>query len=144
MPLLKSPLHKILSAGIVVVHFDGERYRLLAVRAFNNWDFPKAPVGDGEDPLQVAKRVTHETTELDELEFTWGDVFRETLAFEDGEVSRYYLAQSSTAEVTLRIPPGDGAQEDFEHRWVTVEEAQDILPPRLALILEWVLQRLLG
>ena len=54
MPPLKAPLHKILSAGIVVVHFDGERYRLLAVRrAFNNWSFPRAPVADGEDPLQV-------------------------------------------------------------------------------------------
>jgi ADP-ribose pyrophosphatase YjhB (NUDIX family) len=144
MPLLKSPLHKTLSAGIVVVHSDGERYRLLAVRAFNSWDFPRAPVSDGEDPLQAAMRVTSETTGLDELEFAWGDAFRETLAFEDGDVSRYYLAQSSTAEVTLRVPPGDGGQEDFEYRWATVEEAQDILPPRLALILEWVLQRLLG
>jgi ADP-ribose pyrophosphatase YjhB (NUDIX family) len=144
MPALKTPVHKILSAGIVVVHFDGERYRLLAMRLFNNWDFPKAPVANGEDPLQVATRVTRETTGLDELEFTWGDAFRETLAFEDGDVSRYYLAQSGTAEVTLRVPPGDGGQEDFEYRWVTVEDAQDILPPRLALILDWVVQKLLG
>ena len=144
MSPLKAPLPKILSAGIVVVHLDAERYRLLAVRAFNNWDFPKAPVADGEDPLQVATRVTRETTDLDELEFTWGDVFRETLAFEDGDVSRYYLAQSSTAEVTLRVPPGEGGQEDFEYRWVTVEAAEDILPPRLALILEWAVQQLLG
>lgn len=128
----------------MVVHFDGERYRLLAVRAFDNWDFPRTPVADGEDQLQAAMRATREGTGLDELELTWGEVFRETLAFEDGDVRRYYLAQSATADVTLRVPPGDGAQEDYEYRWLVAEEAEDILPPRLALILEWALQRLAG
>ena len=40
--------------------------------------------------------------------------------------------------MTLRVPPGDGGEEDFEFRWVTFEEAEDILPPRLAIILDWV------
>lgn len=142
MPSLDSVPQKILTAGIVVAHFDGHRYRLLAVRTFSVWDFPKAPVADGEDPLQSAARAIQESTELSELEFSWGDAFRETLAFEDGSVTRYYLAESKTAEVTLRTPHGDGAEEDFEYRWVTAEEAEDLLPPRLALVLEWALNRL--
>jgi len=131
------PSRKILSCGIVPVHFDGLRYRLLALRSFNGWDFPKALLVDGQDPLQVALAAAREETGLTELELSWGDdAFRETIPFDDGNVSRYYLAQSKTAEVTLRAPP-DASKKDVEFRWVTPEEAEDILPPRLALILDW-------
>ena len=133
---------KTLSSGMVIVHFDGQRYRLLAMRTFSSWDFPNTLVPDGEDPLQVATRAAQESTDLGDLEFPWGDAFRETLAFEDGSVTRYYIAESKSADVMLRIPPGDGGEEDFEYRWVTAEEAEEILPPRLGLILEWALQRL--
>jgi 8-oxo-dGTP pyrophosphatase MutT (NUDIX family) len=143
MALPRPPPKKILSCGIVAVHFDGERYRLLAIRSFGSWDFPKALVTGGQNPLQVAMDEAREATGLSDLELNWGeDAFRETIAFEDGSVGRYYLAQSKTAEVTLRVPPGDGAQEDFEYRWVTLEEAEEILPPRLALVLDWVVQQL--
>jgi len=131
------PSRKILSCGIVPVHFDGLRYRLLALRSFNGWDFPKALLVDGQDPLQVALAAAREEIGLTELELSWGDdAFRETIPFDDGNVSRYYLAQSKTAEVTLRAPP-DASKKDVEFRWVTPEEAEDILPPRLALILDW-------
>ena len=143
MPLSRLPPTKILSCGIVAVHFDGERYRLLAIRSFSSWDFPKAPVTGGQDPLEVAVDEAREATGLSDLELSWGeDAFRETIAFDDGSVSRYYLAQSKTAEVTLRLPPGSGGVEDFEYRWVTLEEAEEILPPRLALVLDWVGQQL--
>ncbi|HTS55035.1 MAG TPA: NUDIX domain-containing protein [Burkholderiales bacterium] len=143
MPSSRLPPNKILSCGVVVVHFDGERYRLLAMRSFASWDFPKALVTSGEDPLQIALEEVREATGFSDLELNWGeDAFRETLPFEDGSVSRYYLAQSKTAEVTLRVPPGSDSVEDFEYRWVTLEEAEDILPPRLALVLDWVGQQL--
>jgi len=143
MALSISPLKKILTSGLCVVLFDGERYRLLAVRSFDSWDFPRAPVSEGEDPLEVALDETRAATGLDDLELNWGsEAFRDTLASEDGSVSRYYLVQSKTSDVALRVPPGDGGEEDFEFRWVTFEEAEDILPPRLAIILEWVAAQL--
>ena len=135
---------KVPSAGLVVVHFDGERYRLLALRAFNTWDFVRAGVAEGDDPLQAAVNETRELTGLSDLELTWDDAHRDTLASDDGSVTRYYLAESKIAEVTLRVPPGEGGVEDFEYRWVTAEEAEDILPPRLAIILGWALRRLAG
>jgi len=137
------PPKKILSSGLCVVHLDAERYRLLAVRNFGSWDFPKALVPEGQDPLQVALEATRAATGREDLELSWGDdAFRETIAAEDGSVSRYYLAQSKTTDVALRILPGDGGREDFEYRWVTFEEAEDILPPRLALILDWAVGQL--
>ena len=135
-------LNKILSAGLVVVHFDGSRYRLLALRSFESWDFPKGLVADGEDPLQAALRETRELTGLGRLEFKRGEDYRETIAFDDGSVSRYFLAESPSDDVVLRLPAGEAGEEDFEYRWVTAEEAEDILPPRLALILDWALARL--
>ena len=134
--------HKILSSGVVPIHFDGERYRLLALRTFDDWDFPRTPVEGQEDPLEAAVRHTREQTGLDELELTWGDAFRETIAFEDSSVARYYLAESRSPDVELNVPPGEGATEDFEYRWVTAEEAEDILPPRLAIVLDWAVRQL--
>jgi 8-oxo-dGTP pyrophosphatase MutT (NUDIX family) len=142
MPSLDSIPDKILSAGMVIVHFDGKRYRFLAMRTFSNWDFPNTLVPDGEDPQLVATRAALESTDLSDLESPWGDTFRETLAFDDGSVTRYYIAQAKSAEVALRIPPGDGGEEDFEYRWVTAEEAEEILPPRLGMILDWAVQQL--
>jgi 8-oxo-dGTP pyrophosphatase MutT (NUDIX family) len=136
--------HKILSSGVVPVHFNGKRYRLLALRCFDAWDFPKTLVAGQEDPLQAALRHTRERTGLDELELNWGDAFRETIASDDGSVSRYYLAQSRTPDVELNVPAGDGASEDFEYRWVPAEEAEDLLPPRLAIVLDWTVHRLAG
>jgi len=140
--MLNHPLlPKQLSAGIVIVHFDSERYRLLALRNFNSWDFPNLPVEEGDDPLQTALRAGRESTGLDELELDWGDASRETVPFEDGSVTRYYIARSKSDDVQLDVPPGEGS-EDFEYRWVTAEEAEDVLPPRLALILDWALRQL--
>lgn len=131
------PSRKILACGVVVVHFDGQRYRVLALLGSSGWDFPKALLIDGRDPLQVALAAAREATGLTELELSWGDdAFRETIPFDDGNVSRYYLAQSKTAEVALGAPPG-ASKKALEFRWVTPEEAEEILPPRLALILDW-------
>ena len=139
-----SPVDKILSAGMVVIHHDGSRYRLLALRAYSEWDFPKALVGEGEDALAVALRETREATGIEALELDWGDEHRETLAADDGSVTRYYIAQSETMDVDLRLPAGAGSEEDFEYRWVTADEAEDVLPPRLALVLDWAVRMLVS
>jgi NUDIX domain len=143
MALSRSPLRKIVTSGLCVVFLNRERYRLLAVRTFDSWDFPKAPVPEGQDPLKVALDETRAATGLSDLELNWGsEAFRETIASEDGSVSRYYLAQTKSGDVTLRVPSGDGGLEDFEFRWVTLEEAEDVLPPRLAIILDWAVGQL--
>jgi bis(5'-nucleosidyl)-tetraphosphatase len=142
MPL--SPEDKVLSAGLVIVHHDGTRYRLLALREFSAWDFPKTLVHEGEDPLATALAEARSATGIEELDLDWGDEHRETVAFDDGSVSRYYIAQSKTMDVELRVPAGTGSDEDYEYRWVTAEEAEDVLPPRLALVLDWAVRMLMS
>jgi bis(5'-nucleosidyl)-tetraphosphatase len=135
--------HKDLSAGVVAVHDDGAMYRLLVLSSFDQWDFPKAAVVADADPLQSALHELADATGIVDPALHWGEDYRETVPYEDGRVSRYYLAQASDSEVTLRVPAGEAA-EDYGYRWVTVEEAEDLLPPRLGIVLEWVVARLAG
>jgi len=132
---------RTLSAGMVVVHHDGERYRILAIRSGERWEFPVASVAEGDDPLETAEAEVFTRTGISELALDWGDEYRETVPFPDGRVSRYYLAESASDRVT----PGATSATDraaTEHRWVTAEEAEEILPPRLAIVLDWALARL--
>jgi len=137
------PPPKVLSAGLVVARRYAGRFRLLCLRAFDRWDFPSTPV-PGADPLAAALAATRDAIGIDDLDLHWGEDYRETIAFADGRVSRYYLAQTATAEVVLRVPPGPGSQDDYEYRWVTYDEAEEILPPRLSLVLDWALSKLSG
>jgi bis(5'-nucleosidyl)-tetraphosphatase len=141
MPLSSLPA-KVLSAGLVLVHHDGQRYRLLCLRAFDAWDFPKSEVQGDADPVETAVANARDETGIADFAFHWGEDYRETVPFDDGQVSRYYLAQTATDEVVLRLAIGPHGEEDYEYRWVTVDEAEDILPPRLALILDWVVRTL--
>jgi bis(5'-nucleosidyl)-tetraphosphatase len=136
------PRDKSLSTGVAVVRETDTGYRLLCVREYDSWDFPKAPVQGEADPLQVALDETRAATGLEGLALRWGEEYRETVPYDDGRVSRYYLAESADGDVMLRVPAGADADEDYEYRWVRFDEAEDVLPPRLAIVLDWVLARL--
>ncbi|HZP87804.1 MAG TPA: NUDIX domain-containing protein [Burkholderiales bacterium] len=133
---------KHLSAGIVLVHHDGTRFRFLCLRAFEAWDFPKAPVDDESEAVTAAIEELRESTGIEDPAFHWGEDYRETVPFDDNTVSRYYLAESPTMDVDLRVPFAAEAREDYEYRWTTVDEAEDLLPPRLALVLDWAVNLL--
>ena len=137
-----SPLTQVIAAGIVVVHRDNRRFRFLTLRRFSSWDFVAARLDEDADPHQAAINEARELTGITDLTFPWGDDHRDTLPVEDNQVSRYYLAQTETEDVVLQVHVGVGSEEDYEYRWVTAEEAEDILPPRLAIVLEWVLNQL--
>jgi 8-oxo-dGTP pyrophosphatase MutT (NUDIX family) len=142
MPPLSSLPAKALSAGLVLVHHDGQRYRLLCLRVFDAWDFPKGEVQGDADPVETAAAGAREETGITDFAFHWGEEYRETVPSVDGQVSRYYIAQTGADEVVLRLAIGRDGEEDYEYRWATVDEAEDILPPRLALILDWVVRTL--
>lgn len=132
----------ILSAGLVVVRRQGQRWLFLLLRAFRNWDFPKGEVGGGEDPWQAALRETAEETGLTELEFPWGKEFRETEPYRGGrKIARYYLALTKNSRVELKVSPELGNPEHHECRWVSYEEARALLPPRLQPVLDWAWQK---
>lgn len=129
---------KMLSAGVVILHRNKDRYECLLLRAYNYWDFPKGIVEPGEEPWAAAVREVEEETGITELNFRWGEAYRETKPYNHGrKVARYYLAETSSTEVRLPVNPLLGRPEHSEYRWVALAEANSLLTPRVQGILRW-------
>lgn len=125
------------SAGVVVLRRFPEGWRVLVLRAYRNWDFPKGLVEDDEDPRDAAQREVAEEASLADLVFRWGDAHKETLPYAGGKVARYYIAESAQDDVKLPVAEELGRPEHDEFRWVSFDGAEDLLPPRLAIVLDW-------
>jgi 8-oxo-dGTP pyrophosphatase MutT (NUDIX family) len=130
------------SAGAVVVRRVRDGWRLLLLRAYRSWDFPKGLVEPGESPIDAAVRETAEEAGIDDLAFRWGDVWRETAPYSGGKIARYYLAETQREQLTLPVSPELGRPENHEWRWVDYDEAARLLPERLQPILAWAKQQL--
>ena len=128
----------IISAGIVVVYREDGDWKYLVLRAFRNWDFPKGEVEAGESPLETAIRETREETGITELNFRWGNLYRETEPYNRGtKVARYFLAETSQTEVVFAVNPQIGGPEHHEYRWADASELKNLVPPRLVPVVEW-------
>jgi len=126
------------SAGAVVFRRTPRGARLLVLRAYANWDFPKGLVEDDEADFHAAQREVFEETGLADLDYPFGvDAYKETLPYAGSKIARYYLAETQTRDVVLPVSPELGRPEHQEWRWVSFDEAEDVLPPRLAVILDW-------
>jgi bis(5'-nucleosidyl)-tetraphosphatase len=134
----------IRAAGAVVFRRTPGGVRLLVLRAYNNWDFPKGLVEPGEDQLSAAKREVKEETGLTAVDYPFGDEYRETVPYAANKVARYYLAETEEHDIELPVSTALGRPEHHEFRWVSLDEAEDLLPPRLSGILEWVRKTLAG
>ena len=125
------------AAGAVIFRRSDKGIRLLVLRAYKNWDFPKGTIEPGEDALAAARREVEEETGLAALDYPFGDEFRETVPYANNKIARYYLAQTDAEKIELPVSPELGRPEHHEYRWVSFDEAEDLLPPRLAVVLEW-------
>jgi 8-oxo-dGTP pyrophosphatase MutT (NUDIX family) len=132
------------AAGAVVFRRSERGIRLLLLRAYQNWDFPKGLVEPGEEPLAAARREVGEETGLTEVDYPFGDEFKETLPYSGNKIARYYLAETGEEKIELPVSPELGRPEHHEYRWVSFDEAEDLLPPRLAVVLDWAKQTIAG
>jgi 8-oxo-dGTP pyrophosphatase MutT (NUDIX family) len=135
---------QIRAAGAVVFRRTPDGIRLLVLRAYNNWDFPKGLVEPGEDQLSAAKREIKEETGLSAVDYPFGDEYRETVPYAANKIARYYLAETEEHAIELPVSTALGRPEHHEFRWVRLDEAEDLLPPRLTGILDWVKKTLAG
>jgi 8-oxo-dGTP pyrophosphatase MutT (NUDIX family) len=131
-----------LSAGVVIVHRYTDTYRYLLLRIYRYWDFPKGLVEPGETPLDAARREVHEETALVHLEFRWGHHYIETEPYGDSKIARYYLAESSTIDVTLPRSRALGRPEHHEYRWVDYLGSRNLVGARVRAVLDWAQQQL--
>jgi len=126
-----------LAAGFVVLRRGERGWQCLVLRAYRNWDFPKGLVEPGEEPLEAALREVREETGLSDLELEWGEVWRETEPYAGGKVARFYVAESAGGKVVLPINPALGRPEHHEFRWLEIDDALRLLPPRLVQVLRF-------
>ncbi len=139
---MTDPATIVRSAGVVIARRQGGAWRLLVLRAARNWDFPKGLIEEGEDMHDAARREATEGTGITDLSFDAAESHKETIAYGTGEIARYYLGVTTTEEVTLPIVHELGRPAYDEWRWVTFDEAEDVLPPRLTGVLAWVRETL--
>jgi len=132
------------AAGVVVFRRTGRGIYYLVLRAYKNWDFPKGLVEAGEDQLTCAKRELKEETGLSRVDFPFGEEYKETLPYSGNKVARYYLGETEEVEIELPVSKELGRPEHHEYRWITQEEAEELLPPRLGIVLEWARRMISG
>jgi 8-oxo-dGTP pyrophosphatase MutT (NUDIX family) len=132
------------AAGAVVFRRTDQGIRLLVLRAYKNWDFPKGMVDPGEEQIDAARREVREETGLSEIEFPFGEDFKETLPYSGHKIARYYLAETQEHDIELPVSPELGRPEHHEFRWISFDEAEELLPPRLAVVLEWAKKAIVG
>src|SRR5882672_3178098 len=130
------------AAGAVVFRRTERGPRLLLLRAYKNWDFPKGTIEPGESELDAAKRETLEETGLADLEFPFGDEHQDTLPYAGGKVARYFLAETEKSDVELPVSPELGRPGPPGWRWVSSDGAEELLPPPLGVILDWAPRQL--
>ncbi|HKA38817.1 MAG TPA: NUDIX domain-containing protein [Burkholderiales bacterium] len=130
------------SAGIVPARRAGSGWKLLILRAYKDWDFPKGHIETGEAPLEAALREAREETGIDDFALEFGDTWCDTLPYSRQKVARYYLAVTRRELINLPVSPELGRPEHQEWRWVDFSEAGSLIRPRLVPVLAWAYERL--
>ena len=116
----KKPIeNKELSCGVVPVRFAWGDWQLLVLRRGESWSFPAGIIS------------VH----------AFGEDYKETVPYAGNKVDRFYVAETRIENLTLPIARKLGKPAHDEWRWVTCDEAEDYLPPRLTHVLEWVRTR---
>lgn len=124
-----------ISYGIIPVR-DG---RVLMLRAYLTWDFPKGKPESGETSIDTALREVQEESGLSNPEFKWGmAVFTSKPYKKNRKQATYYIAEFPTGEVVIEPNPEHGRVEHHEFRWMTIDEASALLPDRLAGCDKWI------
>ncbi len=139
---IKPIQNKVLRCGVVPVRFAFGDWQLLVLRSGALWDFPVGVVSVHEDSLEGAKRETLAATGIEDLEFAFGEASKETVPYAGNNVDRYYVAETRTEVITLPTSKKTGKPAHDAWRWVTCDEAEDYLAPRLTHVLEWLRTRI--
>ena len=127
----------LVSAGVIPVRRTTGGWRVLILRAYRNWDFPKGRIEAGESPLAAALREAREEAGITDFNLEFGEIHRDTAPYSGGKIARYYLAVTASEHIVLPVSPELGRPEHHEWRWVSFDEAAKLLPPRLQPICAW-------
>lgn len=141
----KRPVKKtssLVSAGIVPVRRVADGWKVLLLRAYKDWDFPKGNIEEGETPLETAMREAHEETGIGDLSLEFGNTWCDTDPYSGGKIARYFLAVTKEEHLVLPVSAELGRPEHHEYRWLYLDGAMLLVRPRLEPVLTWAIERL--
>jgi len=136
------------SVGTIIIdRFKVREPKVLILRAYKNWDFPKGLVGEGESKLQAAVRETLEETGLSlGVDFTMVGGYAPEIVYGSGKnkkTARYYIAgRVSKKDPVLPINPELGKPEHHEWRWASIKNLNEIMPNRLKDVVNFLQEEL--
>lgn len=132
------------SAGIILFDVTKTPVRVLCLRAYANWDFPKGQLDPGETHLEAAIRELEEETGYNSSDIQIIAKLKhlpEVITYGSGKKAKtatYFYATlvNLNKEPYLPISPKLGRPEHDEWRWVPTTDLRDLLPKRLQPIVE--------
>ena len=131
------------SAGIVVVDWNDPSPRVLCVRAYSNWDFPKGKLDSGETHLQAAIRELEEETSLsipNDANLVGLQAPSVTYGRGKSEKTATYFIADRVSEIEPFLPVSEelGKPENDEYRWVLIDNLSALMPSRLKPVVEYI------
>lgn len=133
------------SAGMIVVRNTQSGFKVLLLRAYSYWDFPKGKIEGQESPLEAAFREVKEESAITDLHFSWGDDSYVTEPYSRPQkIATYFLAEVFNDRVILGVNPVLGRPEHDEYRWFSFQEAKEISHPRIQQALSWAENKILN
>ncbi len=122
------PATKEQSYGIIPFRQSGDNVEVLLVLHRNGefWGFPKGHGQPKENPLEVARRELYEETQLEVEQFMSLKPLSDRYTYmhaEKGEIDKHidYFMASVSGDVNIQD------EEILEARWVTIDEAFELL-----------------
>jgi len=127
------------SAGIILVNFKTKN--VLCLRSYNNWDFPKGGLDEGETHLAAAIRELEEETGYNESDIHLMSAPPVSTTYGSGKNAKtatFYFAILTNTEKSPILPvnPEIGKPEHDEWRWVSLHQLYDFVPARLKNVAE--------
>ena len=131
------------SAGIVIIRYQDGNPKVLFMRSYSYWDFPKGGVEDNENKFNAAIREVQEEAGITNLDFKWGRTYHETESYgKSNKTVSYFLAETDQIEVIMGINPDMGKAEHEEYLWLSFEEARILAVDRIKRVLDWAEDRI--
>ena len=130
------------SAGIILLDVMQDPPKVLCLRAYANWGFPKGQLDPGETHQEAALRELEEETGYtpDDIRMI-GSLLNtpESVTYGKGKKQKtvtyfYAVLENFDKEPYLPVNPELGHPEHDEWRWVSVSDLPDLLPNRLQII----------
>jgi len=130
------------SAGIILVDVSEEKAKVLCLRAYKNWDWPKGEIDLGESYLDAALRELWEETRYSAHDIQLVQELMtkaEVVTYGSGKSAKtaiyFYAILTSPDKVpVLPVNPKLGHPEHDEWRWVEVDQLHKLMPERLKKI----------